>query len=344
VSGWVPPPPSTGATGPSGAPVTWAAPEETPGLGTSDLLRGAWHLYGSAAGRLLTVAVIPEAVRAILTLPSLLTAMLGFRAMALVMSDMSRFETNPEAFQAEIRAATRMSPELAVVVGLCGGLTFFVIAIGWSALTAAALEVAAGRSFRVEAMFQAVAARRTGILVPAVVVGIVWALLGLASGLLQPTSTGVMSASQAALLSLFAVLVLALTIAGFALAVYWSLGLPAILAERLGLRDGLARGARLTKGIRMRLGLAILAASLLAAITVGVVAGLIAVVGGLAAGSLDVGIGGYLLVSLVGAFLWAPFIPSLLAVAYQDRIAQEATLTPPPPSDPTESAPSPAGA
>jgi hypothetical protein len=322
----------------------WAAPDETPGLGTSDMLRGAWHLYGSAAGRLLTVAVIPESFRAILTLPSLLVAVLGFRAMALIFSDMSRFRTNPEAFQAEIQAATRMSPELAVVVGLCGGLTFFVIAIGWSALTAAALEVAAGRTFTVEAIFQAVAARRTGILVPAVAVGVVWAVLGLASGLFQPTATGVMSPSQTALLSLFGVLLFVLTIAGFALAVYWSLGLPAILAEQLGLRDGLARGARLTKGIRIRLGLAIFAASLLAAITVAVVAVLIAVVGGLAAGSIDVGIGGYLLVSLVGAFLWAPFIPCLLAVAYRDRIAQEATATPTPPGDPPESPPSPVAA
>jgi hypothetical protein len=320
----------------------WAAPDETPGLSTSELLRGAWHVYRSSAGRLLTVALIPESLRAILTLPSLLLATLGFRAMALVMSDMSRFRDNPEAFQAEIQAATRTSPELAIVAGLCGGLTFFVIAIGWSALTAAALEVAAGRAFTAAAMFRAVFARRTGILVPAVAVGVVWAGLGLFSGLLQPTSTGVMSAGQTALLSLFGVLLFALTIAGFALAVYWSLGLPAILAERLGLRDGLARGARLTKGIRIRLGLALFAGSLLAAITVGIVAALIAVVGGLSAGSLDVGIGSYLLISLVGAFLWAPFIPCVLAVAYRDRIAQETTVTPP--LDPTGSAPSPVAA
>jgi hypothetical protein len=339
VSGWVPPSSSTGTTEPSGAPVAWAAPDETPGLGTSELLRGAWHLYGSASGGLLTVAVIPESLRAILTLPSLLLAVHGFRAMALVFSDMSRFRTNPEAFQAEIQAATRTSPELAIVAGLCGGLTFFVIAISWSALTAAALEMTAGRMFTAEAMFRAVAARRSGILVPAVVVGLVWAGLGLASGLFQPTSTGVPSASQTALLSLFGVLLFALTIAGFALAVYWSLGLPAILAEQLGLRDGLARGAHLTKGIRIRLGLAIFAASFLAAITVAVVAALIALVGGLAASSLDVAITGYLVVSLVGAFLWAPFIPCLLAVAYRDRIAQETTVTPPAPSDPTEPSP-----
>jgi hypothetical protein len=61
---------------------------------------------------------------------------------------------------------------------------------------------------------------------------------------------------------------------------------------------------------------------------------LIAVVGGLAAASLDVGIAGYLVVSLVGAFLWAPFIPCLLVVAYRDRIAHETPVVPVGQADP----------
>jgi hypothetical protein len=335
VSGWAAPPSSAG---PPGAPVAWAAPDETPGLGTSDLLRGAWHLYGSASRRLLTVAAIPELVRAILTVPSLILATLGFRAMSLVMSDTSQFFTNPRAFQAEFQAATRPSQELAAVAGLCGGLTLAVVAVSWAVLTAAGLEVAAGRSFTVEGMFRAVAARRTGIIAPAVVVAVVYAWLGLASGLLQPTSTGVMSASQVALYGAFALLLGGLTIAAFILAIYWSLALPAILAERLGLRAGLVRGARLTRGIRIRLGLALIAASLLAAVTVGAVAAAIAIVSGIAAASVDVGIAGYLLVTLVGAFLWAPFIPCLLTVAYRDRVAHEASTTPPPTTGPIDPA------
>jgi hypothetical protein len=223
-----------------------------------------------------------------------------------------------------------------VVSGLCGGLTLAVVAVSYAALTAAGLEVAAGRSFTVGGMFRDVADRRTGIIAPAAVVAVVYAWLGLTSGLLQPTSTAVMTGSQVALYGVFALLLGAATIAAFVLAIYWSLALPAILAERLGLRAGLTRGAQLTRGIRIRLGVALVAASLLAGITVAIVAALIAVVGGVASLNVDVGIVSYMVVTLVGAFLWAPFIPCLLVVAYRDRIAHEATATPPPATDPVD--------
>ena len=107
-------------------------------------------------------------------------------------------------------------------------------------------------------------------MIPAVVVGATWAVISAAQAFVQPTGSVVMSASQLAFYSVISLLILVVSVGAFVLVVTWSLGLPAILAEGLDLRRGLARGAELTRGIRFRLGLAFIVVWILQGLTVGV--------------------------------------------------------------------------
>jgi hypothetical protein len=322
MSGWVTPTttPTPGSAGGAGGPVAWAAPEETPGLSVGQLLRGAWRLYRSAGRRLLAVALVPALLQALLTLPTVIVAVEMLKGMASVFDDLSRFRTDPLGLQAEMEAAMRPSTDLAVISGLTGGISLTVVTIGWAALTAAALAVMEGRPFSVGSVFRLVAARVDGIVIPALAIGIVWALIGAASGFLQPTGYTGMTPGQAGLYGLFAIGITILTIGAFVLAVVWSLALPAILVEDLGLRRGLARGAELTRGIRIRLGAAFIVAYIIQALTVGLLATVPALVVGLAARSLEAGVVTYYITLYIGAVLWMPYLPAMLALAYRDRI------------------------
>lgn len=288
------------------------------------LLRGSWRLYRSAGRRLVLVALVPALIQALLALPSVLVALELFRGMASVFSDLSRFRTDPLTLQAEMEAAMRPTTDLMVIAGLTGGISLTVLTIGWAALTVAALAVSEGRPVTVGAAFRLVAARTDGIVIPALALGIAWALISAASAFMQPTGYAGMTPGQSALYGLFALLTTIVSIAAFVLAVVWSLALPAILTEDLGLRRGLARGAELTRGIRIRLGAAFIVAYILQALTIGFLATVPAVVFGVIARSLEVGVVVYFVTLYVGGILWLPFLPVMLALAYRDRTRREA--------------------
>jgi hypothetical protein len=320
MSGWVTP-----ATPPG--PVAWEAPEETPGLGVRQLVGGAWGLYRSAGRRLLLVATVPALIQALLALPSIALGVVLIRKMVEVFGEFSRFRTDPLAFQAEFQAAMRPPTDLTVLAAVAGGISIAVLVIGWAGLTSAALAVSEGRTVSIASAYAPVFARRAGIVIPAVVVGATWAVISAAQAFIQPTGSVVMSASQLAFYSVISLLILVVSVGAFVLVVTWSLGLPAILAEGLDLRRGLARGAELTRGIRFRLGLAFIVVWILQGLTVGILAGLAGLIGGLLARSVEAGAVVYFAALLIGGVLWLPFLPAMLALAYRDRTTPDEDVT-----------------
>lgn len=328
MSGWTT---SSSSGSPVGPPVGWKAPDDTPGLSTGQLVRASWRLYRSAAGRLLTVAAVPAIIQGLLAMPGILLAGVMLRGMARVFEDLSRVRTDPLGFQAAVQAAVRPPADLSVLASVAGGIGVGVLLLEWAVLTAAALAITEGRTISVGEAFRTVGARGTAIVLPAFAVGIVWGCVNAAAVLLQPSFAASATPGQAAQGGLLGLLVGVLAIGTFVLAVYWSLALPAILAEGLSLHDGLARGAALTRGIRARIGVALMAVWVLQAAIVGIVAVSVALAAAISSGTLEAGGVGYTAVALVGTFLLAPLLPALLAIAYRDRTTAE---EPPGRSDP----------
>lgn len=335
MSGWEQPTPPT----PGGSPPRsyWTRPSELDALSLGQLIRRAWRLYRSTPRRFLLVAAIPELVRDLLAIPSVVIAGLTVQGVFGVMTDIfRRIAADPEAyrytdsqaFQAELQArlqAVMLPPvDLAVVSAIGAGAGVAVALIGSSALTAAALAAASGRPISVAGAFRQVAARG-GLLKPIIWLGVGWVVVSLLAVVLQTSAgfqawAGVPGSPRSVLLaSLLAGLALIVTIGMVVLAVRWALFIPAMLVEALAVGPGLARAATLTRGIRIRLALAMAGIVILQALSVGIVATVVGFAVGLAAGSVVAGFGAYLIAALIGNLLWAPLVPAMLTLAYRER-------------------------
>jgi hypothetical protein len=291
----------------------------------------------------LLVAVVPETLRGVLAIPSLVTAVLIAQASFDVIADFfNRVAANPDAYrygdsqalqaelQAQLRAATLQQTDLGTLAALGGAAGIAVGLIGTCALTAAALAQASGQPISVGAAFRLVASRGA-LLKPIVALGIVGGLASWVPILLQTSTAfqiwaGVPGSPRSVLLaSLLTILGLVLIVAVVILAVRWALYIPAVLAEGLGIVAGLIRSAQLTHGIRIRLALAMAGLVILQSIIVGIVAAPLGLAIGLGARSVSSGVWAFLLTTLVGSLLWAPLLPSMLAVAYRERTTGAAT-------------------
>jgi len=337
VSGWQEP----SEPGQSPRRTFWKRADESDPLRPGQLVRRAWRLYRSTPRRFLAVAVGPELIRDLLAIPSLVVAVGFVEAFAKVfgeywaaaMADPVGYQADPTVlqneFEAELLAIVVPTPDLAAVSAVTGALGLAVGLIGTSVLTAAALAAAAGHPISIGAVFRLVAAR--GALVKPI---IALALGSLAvSGvpqLLQTSSEfqawsgepgSPRSVLLASLFSVFAVVVFVLVVV---LAVRWALYIPAVIAESLGIGPGLDRAARLSRGIRIRLGLAMVGILLLHGLSVGIVSVVIGFVVGISAGSVGVGFAAYLGTALLGNLLWAPILPAMLTVAYGTRASEPA--------------------
>jgi hypothetical protein len=285
---------------------------------------------------LLLVAAGPELVRALLAIPGLAIT-LGFVEgmvrlfgdyLAAVAADPEAYRANPGAFQAEFEAQLRLilvpQPDVATMSVVAGAAGVAVGLVGTSVLTAAALAAAAGRPISLGGVFRLVAARG-GLIGPIVAIGLGWLAVTWVPLLLQGSPEFQTWAGQpgsprsillASLLSTLAVVVFVFVVL---LAVRWALYIPAVVAESLGIGRGLERAARLSRGIRIRLGLAMIGLLLMRGLSVGFTGLFVGVIVGISAGSVGIGIAAYLGTSLVGELLWAPVMPAMLAMAYQSR-------------------------
>jgi hypothetical protein len=306
-------------------------------LGPGQLLRKGWRLYRSMPGRLLPIAVIVAAIQAVLALPAIAPTAGMVEGMFTVIADyFERVMANPQAYRyadqraiqaeldAQLRAVLIPANDLAVLSAIGSGVSIAVGLVGTAALAAMALSIAAGRPIPIAFAFRLVAAR-AGLVKPIVAIGLGGVAVSLLSLGLQGSPdvqawAGATGSPRATLIAaLLSVLALVVVVGIVALAVRWALFIPAVLVEALGTGPGLSRAAELTKGIRIRLGLAMVGALLLEGLIASLVAIVVAVVLGLAAGSVLVGFAAYLVADLMIAALWAPWLPAVFAVAYRER-------------------------
>lgn len=342
MSGWEQPSPSEGGPRPQ---TYWGQAGATDPLGPGQLIRGAWRLYRSAPRRFLVVAAVPALIQALLTVPSITTAFRFVQAMIDVLAEyIERVAANPEAYrnvdpqvlqaelEAQLQAALVPGTDLLGWSAVGGGLALVVSLIGTAALTATALASAAGRPIPATFAFRLIAAR-AGLVKPIVVLGISWVVVAWLPALLEAspgfeTWAGAPGSPRSALIaSLLSVAALLLVVAIVVLAVRWALYVPAVLVEALGVGPGLARAAQLTRGIRIRLGLAMAGVILLFAIGVGI-ASIVAGFGlGIAVGSVPAGFAAYIAIGILGNVLAAPMVPAMLALAYRERTREARPAT-----------------
>jgi hypothetical protein len=314
-------------TPPAGPTVGWEPPGTTNGFGVMEQIRGGWRTYRAASAALVRIALVPQAVQAILLIPVVLLSVAMIEGMIRVFGelDFDAYGADPVAYQqyiqTAIETAVRPPPALAFWSGVVSGASLTLGLFGASLLTAGALAVFDGRRPSVLGSVRAVAARGDGIVAPAIVVGMAWAVIGTSLEMRQTDAAFNSSGGSAAIGGLLGIASFAIIVVAFVLAVRWSLAIPAILAEGLGLRAGLARSAALTAGIRIQIGLALFVAGLI----FGFLGGLVALVGGLIGfglgGTIQAGVVGYFVTVAVAALLLAPIIPAMLARNYRFRTA-----------------------
>lgn len=336
MSGWGPPP---------------AADPETPGrthwgeaaggdpLAPGQLIRRALRLYRSTPRRLLLVAAVPELLRTLLAVPGLAATYAVMEALVGVISDsFERAMADPDAYgaaeslalEAELEATLQSlvvpAADVAAWSAAGVGLGVAVGLIGASAVTAAALRAAEGEPISIAGAFRLVVAR-AALLVPIVAIGLGWVLVSVLPIALENSPqfkawTGPPESPRSVLIaSLLAVAALVVGVAAVVLAVRWAVFIPVVLAEDVGVGRGLARSARLTHGLRIRLGLAMAGILLVQALSVGIVAAVSGFVVALGASSVAAGFAVYLVASVGGSLLWMPLLPAMLALVYRDRTA-----------------------
>jgi hypothetical protein len=290
-------------------------------------IRGGWRTYRAAAAALVRIALVPVAAQAILLIPVVLLSVAMIEGMIRVFGelDFDAYAADPVAYQqyiqTAIETAVRPPPALAFWSGVVSGASLTLGLFSASLLTAGALAVLDGRRPSVLGSVRAVAARGDGIVAPAIVVGMAWAVIGTPLEMSQTAAAFSSSGGSAAIGGLLGIASFVIIVVAFVLAVRWSLAIPAILAEGLGLRAGLARSAALTAGIRIQIGLALVVAGLI----FGFLGSLVALVGGLIGfglgGTIQAGAIGYFVTVAVAELLLAPIIPAMLARNYRFRTA-----------------------
>jgi hypothetical protein len=333
VSGWEQP-----SAPDDGSPRTyWGQAQAPDPLSPGQLVRAGWRLYRSAPRRFLVVAAIPAAIQALLALPSFAAALELVEAMFRVLADyLERVAADPETYrnadpnvlQEELEAQLQLvlvpGSDLMAWSAIGGGLAMVVGLIGTAALTSTALASAAGRPIPATFAYRLIAAR-AGLVMPITILGIGWVVVSWLPVFLQSspefqTWAGAPGSPRSVLIaSLLGVLGLIVVLAIVVLAVRWALYIPAVLVEALGVGPGLARAAQLTRGIRMRLAVAMIGLIVLLAIGVGAVAVIVGFAVGFGAGSVAAGFVAYVVAGLLGSLLTAPVVPAMLAHAYRER-------------------------
>jgi hypothetical protein len=328
--GPVPPPP--------GPVWQWSPPEEPGGLSVGALIRGTFRLYRKAFSSLFGLALVQQAIQLVLWIPAFVIAS---RAITRTI-DLFEHTTFPQTesysetlafqdqFQAQIQAAITPDSGLAALYALTSGLGVPVGLVFVALLTAVGLAACDGRSDSVSAAMRAVSARLTSFVVPGVLLGLGVVILSLPYGFNQAAISGTGRTPEGARLGLLLSSVsILIAIVVFYFVIRWSLAIPAMLVEGIGVRAGLRRSSELTQGMRLRLLGAILVASL-AFFVVEVVALVIALLMGLSTGSIAIGVATGVVLSLAVIVSGLPFFPALTAVAYRDRVPAEPTTSTPP--------------
>lgn len=321
MSGWVTPP-----TSPAGGPTPvlgWVAPDAPPGLGVGESIRAGWGLVRAHLGPVSVIAAVPVALLSVLTLPvwlmtaQVLETMVTFWANV----DWTRYRGDPGALQRDWQAAFQPSGELSAVIAISGALSFVVWMIGTAAVTAALVEAMRGRRPSIFGAYRTVASHPGALIVPALVIGLGYALILIPLGLRQDDLLGPTTLTARATVSgLLSIVVLVLEVVALYFAIRWSLYFQAVLDEGVGMRAALARSADLTSGVRVRIGLTLIVVGILIGIVMGLAILIVGLVAGIVARSFMVGVGAGLVAVMISAVVYLPFFVGILTHIYRRRV------------------------
>jgi len=297
-----------------------------------ELLRGGWRVFRAAPGPMTVVALVPGLSAFLLAAPAVFMSAAMLKGLAGVIGsiDLERFRLDPVGaqldLQAAMEAAMRPQPALAFLSGVASGASITLGLLGTSMLTVAALDVIDGRRPSLMRSFRTVFSRADGIVAPAIVLGMGWAVIGTPITMREADVAFATGGSSAAN-GLLGLVGIAFTIAAFVLGVRWALAIPAIVEEDLGLRAGLARSTALTSGVRVPIAIAFIAIGFATAVVLGLTGLVGAIVGYAAVGTVEGGAVGYLIVAVIVGTVISPIAPAMLARAYRLRIGSTADPT-----------------
>ena len=324
----VPPWPVPPAVTPPGPVWQWSLPEEQRGPTIGRLVTGAFGLYREAFSALFGLALVQQAIQVILWIPIFVIVSRGITKTI----DLVGHTTFPrggsygetlafqERFQAQIQAAFTPEPVLGALNALTSGLAVPIGLVFLALFTAVGLAARDDRTDSVVAAMRVVSARLTSFVVPGVILGLGVVILSLPYGFGQAAFSGTGRTPEGARLGLLlsgVSILIAIVVVYFI--IRWSLAIPAMLAEGIGVRAGLRRSSELTRGIRLRIFGAIVVVGL-AFFVIELIGFIVALVIGLSLGSLAVGVatGAVLLLAVIVAL--APVFPAITVVAYRDRV------------------------
>ena len=320
------PPPSAGVD--RGPGWQWPTPIERRGLGVGGLVSGGLRLYRRGWEALLAIAVLQTAIQIAILIPTFILGVQSVQRLFEIIDtvDPSLYRTNPTAYQVQLQGmlTEAMAPLRGATLGLglLGAVGLVIAVIAWELYTCVGLDVAAGKEGTVVDAWRTIVGRAESFILPAVLLAAGYTLVTLPLSYAQATFVSpqdpLASGRAGAALS---VLGLVITIAAFYLAVRWSLAIPAMAAEGIGLRASLGRSSELTRGIRLRIAGALIVLWLLTLLLF-ILVFLPTLIVGFGSGSLVAGtvLGG--LGFIVVAVIVLPWLPSILVVAYLDRVGR----------------------
>lgn len=311
----------------------WTPPDERRAITVSGVLGEAWQTYRRGFGPLVLIGAVLGLLVVLLGLPNeiYLVRMVDSMFHLFLDADLPDRIYDPILLRSQLQAITQMPAGLAVVIAVAGGASIGLSLLGTCVLTAAALTARAGRRVSPPLAVGAVLSHGSALITPAIVLALgsiaVTLPIELSSRDIQDAQLSASSGgiSGSGWLTIASVLV---AVAAFYLSVRWCVAIPAILSERIGLRAGLRRSGHLTRGHRLRLGLAFIVVGVLQALTVGLPSLVVGVVLAVGAGSAAVGIAAFAAVAVVGNALWTPVGAAIAAVAYGTLIEDAARSTP----------------
>jgi Membrane domain of glycerophosphoryl diester phosphodiesterase len=319
VTGWVTPP--TPAPGP-GPLVGWVVPDEPIGLSAGEIIRSGWRLTTANLGPFILVAAVPTILIDLASLPiwlvsgRMLERVLSFYADL----DVNRYLSDPQGIQRELQAATQPTTQEALVSGVGTAVLLLIWMVGLAMITAATLDATAGHRPTVGRSISAALARPATVLLPGIILALGYALvilpLSLGSNQIAFGEYGTGRASVAALLS---VGILVLEVAVFYLAIRWAPYFQVAVAEDVGLRRALSRSAEVTRGVRIRVALALIAVGILVAIVVGFFGIIAAFVVGIATRSFLAGVVALSIAFSAAGLVYLPLFAAMLTHVYRVR-------------------------
>jgi hypothetical protein len=325
-------PPPVGASG-------WARytpPDDTRSISVGGVIGEAWRTYRRAFGPLLLIGLVVALLLILLSLPGDVYTLRMLDSMLRLLFTTDFNDTgiyDPILLRSQLDAIVTMPTSTVITFAVAGGASVAISILGGCVLTAGAMTARAGRTVSPTRALAAVLSHGSALVLPAILIALgsiaITIPLTLNAQNIQQAelaaSAGGSTSSQNWLT--FASIVVAIAI--FYLSVRWSVAIPAILAEDIGLRAGLGRSSQLTRGFRLRLAGAFLVVSFLQVVTVVLPSVVIGLVVGFTAGSAWAGVVVFAVAAVIGSALFAPIGAAIAAVAY-GQLTERATAAAPP--------------